>query len=92
MTELGRRHYLLAVEFATSQLFEKSDHHYQKSLAAVPHNPSVHNDFGASLAQRGKLREGAQHFREALRLKSDFPLARENLSKVEELLKQAGER
>ena len=30
--------------------------------------------------------------REALRLKSDFPLARENLSKVEELLKQAGER
>ena len=92
MTELGRRHYLLAAEFATSQLFEKSDHHYQKSLAAVPHNPSVHNDFGASLAQRGKLREGAQHFREALRLKSDFPLARENLSKVEELLKQAGER
>ncbi len=92
MTELGRRHYLLADKFATSQLFEKSDHHYQKSLTAVPHNSSVHNDFGASLARRGKLQEGAQHFREALRLKPDFPLARENLTKVEGLLKQADEK
>ena len=90
MTELGRRHYLLADQFATRQLFEKSDHHYEKSLAAVPHNPSVHNDFGASLARRGKLKEGAQHFREALHLKPDFPLARENLTKAEELLKRAG--
>ncbi len=92
LIELGRRHYLLAVEFAAQQLFQKSDYHYDKSLAAAPDNPSVHNDYGASLAGRRKLEEGERHFREALRLKPDFPLAKKNLARVLQLLEEAGER
>ena len=88
--ELGRRHYFLAAKFASEQKMGKSDHHYLKSIEADPRNPSVHNDFGSSLAGRGRLEEGRKHFSEALRLKPDFPLARKNLAKVTELLEKAG--
>ncbi|OUV09449.1 MAG: hypothetical protein CBC46_13265 [Verrucomicrobiaceae bacterium TMED86] len=88
--ELGLRHYFFAAKFASEQKMGKSDDHYLKSIEADPRNPSVHNDFGSSLAGRGRLEEGRKHFSEALRLKPDFPLARKNLAKVTELLEKAG--
>lgn len=84
--ELGRRHFFLASKFASERELEKSDDHYLKSIKADPSNPSVHNDFGSSLARRGRLEEGKKRFEEALRLKPDFPLAQKNLARVMELL------
>ena len=89
MAELGRRHYLLAMEFDRRQLSERSAFHFSSSLEVAPTNPSVHNDFGSSLARRGLFKEGAHHFMEALRLKPDFPLAKENLAKAQRLLEQS---
>ncbi len=91
MAELGRRHFQLADKYAKQRLSAKSDYHYLKSLEAAPDNPSVHNDYGTSLAQRGLLHDGARHFAEALRLRPNFPLAKKNLARAQELLKQSGQ-
>ena len=89
MADLGRRHYLLAMEFDRRQLSERSAFHFSSSLEVAPINPSVHNDFGSSLARRGLFKEEAHHFIEALRLKPDFLLAKENLAKAQRLLEQS---
>ena len=91
LTELGRKHYSLADNYAKKKLFRKSDFHFLKTLQALPDNPSVHNDFGSSLASRGRYEEGAYHFAEALRLKPDFPLAKSNLAKAQRLLEQSNQ-
>ena len=90
MAELGLRHFKLADHYARQRLSEKSDYHYLKSLEAAPNNASVHNDFGSSLAQRGRLKDGERHFIEALRLQPNFPLAKKNLARARELLEQSG--
>jgi Tfp pilus assembly protein PilF len=81
----------LADQYAKLRQQDKSDYHYLKSLEAAPNNASVHNDYGTSLAQRGQLNEGAKHFAEALRLRPNFPLAKKNLARAQELLKQSGQ-
>jgi hypothetical protein len=91
MAELGHRHFQLAAQYAKLRQQDKSDYHYLKSLEAAPDNPSVHNDYGTSLAQRGRLDDGARHFAEALRLRPNFPLAKKNLARAQELLKQSGQ-
>ena len=89
MAEVGRNHYLLAMEFDRRKISKKSAFHFSSSLEVTPNNPFVHNDFGSSLARRGLLKEGIDHFAEALRLKPDFPLAKENLAKARALLQQS---
>ena len=42
----------------------------------------VRNSYGVSLAQRGRLREAAAEFREALRLDPSLQDARNNLARV----------
>jgi hypothetical protein len=91
MAELGHRHFQLAAQYAKLRQQDKSDYHYLKSLEAAPNNASVHNDYGTSLAQRGRLDDGARHFAEALRLRPNFPLAKKNLARAQELLKQSGQ-
>lgn len=92
LQQIGRRHYSLAAKYASDRMSEKSDYHFTKSLEASPNNASAHNDFGSSLARRGLLKEGESHFLEALRIKPDFPLARKNLARARELLKQSGQK
>jgi tetratricopeptide (TPR) repeat protein len=90
MAELGHRHFRLAVRYEAERLTQKADYHFAKSLEVAPNNAAVHNDFGTSLANRGRLKEGEKHFAEALRLQPDFPLAEKNLARARELLRPSG--
>jgi len=66
---------------------------YRKLLLRLPGDPKIHNGLGIALFKDGKIDEGIAHITEALRLKPDFPEARNNLrimlAKRQELRKQA---
>ena len=64
--------------------FDESIAAYQRALE-FPRNaqsPAVRNSYGASLAQRGRTREAAAEFREALRLDPSNQDARNNLARL----------
>jgi Flp pilus assembly protein TadD len=48
---------------------------YRRILLHEPDLPEVHNNLGAALAGRGRLREAAEAYRRAIELKSDNPQA-----------------
>ena len=91
ITELGRKHYSLARKFVSKRRVQEAEHHYTRSLQANPDNAAVHNDFGTTLAQMGRLAEAEKHFAEAIRLQPDYPLAKKNLGRARQLLRQSGQ-
>lgn len=53
---------------------------YTHALRVNPSNPSLHNNLGNALQQRGEFARAEAHHREALRLKPDHPKVRNNLA------------
>ena len=91
LSELGRKHYSLARRFVEKRQAEDAVFHFTQSIAANPNAAKVHNDFGTVLAQLGRVEEGAKHFAEAVRLRPDYALAKKNLARAQELLRQSGQ-
>lgn len=57
---------------------------YEKVLTLDPNNPSAHNDLGIIYIQQGKLRQAADEFETAIRLKPDYLEAKYNLEKTKQ--------
>lgn len=57
---------------------------YRRALQmpANASSPDVHNDFGVTLAESGRVAEAIVHFQEALRLNPNHPDARANLARA----------
>ena len=49
------------------------------ALAIDPTYADAHNNFGSFLARRGQLDKAIEQFREAIRLRPNFPEAQQNL-------------
>ena len=80
--QLAATHFQLAREEAGRKRLDEAEHHFAESLRYAPENATVHNDFGAVLAFRGRKSEAAAHYRRALEIDPRFALARENLAKL----------
>lgn len=56
---------------------------WESSLRAAPANARAQNNLGTALALAGRREEAREAFRQALRLRPDYELARKNLRSVE---------
>ncbi|WP_066014477.1 tetratricopeptide repeat protein [Endozoicomonas atrinae] len=56
--------------------------HYHRALEMAPNQPMLLNNLGYSSMMAGKLDHAEAHLRKALRIKSDYGLARRNLALV----------
>jgi Flp pilus assembly protein TadD len=62
-----------------SDRFQEAEQEYEKILLLDPNNATAHNDFGVALSRLGKLDEAIEHFKEALKIRPDYKLAKTNL-------------
>jgi tetratricopeptide (TPR) repeat protein len=62
--------------------FPEAQKYYEEALRLDPENIAVHNNFGISLAEAGRLTEAISHFETALRIAPDDRSARENLARA----------
>ena len=56
---------------------------YERALAVQPGNAIAHNNLGANLESLGKREEAIVHYRRAAELRPRWPVARENLERLE---------
>jgi len=61
---------------------------YEMVLLIDPDHLEAHYNLGLALLQKGRFTEAMAQFQEALRLKPDFGLARNNLAKVQAIVRQ----
>ena len=90
VAEVARKHYALARKAVDKLEAADAEYHFARSLESNPNDARVHNDYGTMLAKIGRLKEGADHFAEAVRLKPDYAKAKENLARAQQLLQQSG--
>ncbi len=60
----------------------------EEALRLRPDFAEAHNCLAILLAEQGRLAEARAHWQQALELKPDYPAARENLSRLERLMRQ----
>jgi Flp pilus assembly protein TadD len=70
---------LTATTFARNRVYRSELAFWSDVVAKAPHNPRGHNSLGAVLTDIGETDAAVGHFRRALELDSDYPLAHYNL-------------
>lgn len=71
---------LAALSHARSRLYRDSETIFGDVLRRNPESSTAHNNIATGLMRRGALEQAIAHFRKAIELKSDFPLANYNLA------------
>jgi Tfp pilus assembly protein PilF len=66
--------------------FEEAIGHYREALRVAPDSVEVHNNLANGLAGQGHFDAAIEHYETALQLSPGHRMARENLSRVRELL------
>jgi len=66
--------------------FEEAIGHYREALRVAPDSVEVHNNLANALAGQGHFDAAIEHYETALQLSPGHRMARENLSRVRELL------
>ena len=73
---------LAALTWVRATIYQKGETLWRDTLAKNPASWAAHNNYGRRLAERGEIALAERHYREALRLRTDYPHAHNNLGVV----------
>jgi len=83
--------YNLGIALVTQNNFEKAIDHFNHILLSSPNNENAHNDLGVALCGLGRFEEAVSHFSKALRIRTDFLMARANMEKALAAIRKSDE-
>jgi Flp pilus assembly protein TadD len=86
--ELAEAHQLLGALFFAAGQTSKAIDHLTRASGLAPASASIHADLGGALAQAGRLDEARTHLARAIELDPSDATARENLTRLERLLRR----
>lgn len=81
-------HFHLGNDMRRKTRFHEAIAHYKHALRIKPNFAEAHNGWGLALTELGQLQDAVEHFQIALRLKANYQKARDNLRKVEAILRR----
>jgi hypothetical protein len=89
---LPEKHFNLAQQLADKQLWEEAVREYEIAITLDPNFADAHNGLGFSCAMVGSIDKAIEHFEIAVRLAPENPMYGKNLSRAQEMKREASGR